>query len=147
MSLHNIANSIKFLGDVKITFGMVVFVIIFIIVLTCTLLNKKEGFYYRYHPYTFYNGWCYGREEEDCLKCSNCGLCDGKCARGDRFGPADGRKCKTWKHTDILNEPDYDKLWKDDYPCGFSSKYGSYYKGFFKPNKDSYLRYLYYDRN
>jgi hypothetical protein len=108
--LHNIAHGVNYINDIKKSFGLLILVIIFSIILIVIVLNKHEKFYYKHHPYRFCTGWCYGKDKTNCMKCSNCGLCDEKCARGDRFGPSDGRKCKQWIHNDISDEPDYDKF-------------------------------------
>lgn len=45
-------------------------------------------------------GDCYRHNEKDCLRFSNCGLCEGKCIPGDYNGPYYKLGCKDWIYYD-----------------------------------------------
>lgn len=65
-------------------------------------------------------GDCYRYNNKDCLKYSNCGLCNGKCIPGDYNGPFFKLGCEDWKYYDYYMN-------KVNETIPFDKKFPSYY--------------------
>jgi hypothetical protein len=69
------------------------------LVLFKSIINKNIKYERFSNEYGQYCSSCDNLEVGECMKCANCGYCDGKCVKGDFLGPKNNQ-CKFYRIND-----------------------------------------------